>query len=713
MKYAIITIGRSGSSELINILKDKIDIIPKPYNHLYPDELLKKFGENVKVIFITRNIKDVIKSVLQREKDYGINWIKKHYKNLNCEFKNYNKILEKDTLNFEKLYDSYIEQNIFDVLFIKYECLYFNHKQTINAICKFTKVKSFNISNNENNKWKGNYDKKHNINLKFNWDKSLQKKLDSYDFKFYLSNNILELRKCGFGSNINQVINSCALVEKNIIEPFYVIWPKNIYHNSDIFNKYFSQPFYENDNVVINKKYKKINRYVCGFITPRYPNLTDFVSSELLLPPNNRNNIKLIIDKYIKIHPKIKIISDKFINNFKNYHKIGIHCRGNGRFNTNVNNIFTEISKEKELNIINKVRDYIKTLDNKKYIIILFTDNTYSLNYFKKYFDNIQRYDSIIADNSFGEVHMSGKKNIKIFEDILIETEIMAEMDYLVHGNSNITNYVLSKNPSLKSYDIYQNLYKKPIKIAHLINPFKCSEDNPSYLYYAQPITFKSMRNSQIEAIKVGIDIKLYSVNYPEDDEIIPNYFIKLPHLKKSTLTEFPEISKNKKLPIIQEMFDSILQNTDADYIIFTNADIGVQKNFYKKIYSFIVKDNLESFIINRRNNIPKFINNLRLTENNLDIIYKEKGRKHPGKDCFIFKRDILEKINMGKMFTAHPPWGFTLHKLMNKINKNTHLFTDEFLTFHLGRDINHRNNLELFKKNKEIAEKLINNLPT
>ena len=50
--------------------------------------------------------------------------------------------------------------------------------------------------------------------------------------------------------------------------------------------------------------------------------------------------------------------------------------------------------------------------------------------------------------------------NIKVFEDILIETEIMSEMDYLVHGNSNITNYVLCKNPYLKAYDIYNSFYK-------------------------------------------------------------------------------------------------------------------------------------------------------------------------------------------------------------------------------------------------------------
>ena len=231
------------------------------------------------------------------------------------------------------------------------------------------------------------------------------------------------------------------------------------------------------------------------------------------------------------------------------------------------------------------------------------------------------------------------------------------------------------------------------MKLAHLINPFKCTKDNSSYLYYAQPITFKSMRNSQLKAQKSGINIKLYTINYPEDDEIVPDYFIKLPYLKKSTITEFPNISKNKKLPIIQEMFDSILQNSDADYIIFTNSDIGVQENFYEEINKIIKVTNLKAFIINRRDNIPKFKNNKRLSDKDLDIIYKETGEFHPGKDCFIIERNILKQIDMESMFTGYGGWGNTLHKYLDKLFNNTYLFTNKYLTFHIGNDTNWKKN--------------------
>tara|TARA_B100001287_G_scaffold271672_1_gene272299 strand:+ start:136 stop:906 length:771 start_codon:yes stop_codon:yes gene_type:complete len=249
------------------------------------------------------------------------------------------------------------------------------------------------------------------------------------------------------------------------------------------------------------------------------------------------------------------------------------------------------------------------------------------------------------------------------------------------------------------------------MKIAHLINPFKCPEDNASYLYYAQPITFKSMHDASLEAQKIGINVELYAINYPEDDEIIPEYFIKLPYLKKSTKTEFPEISGNKKLPLIQEMFNSILQNSDADYIIFSNSDIGVQKHFYTKVNEFITQDNLKSFVINRRNNIPKFKQSSRLTENDLELIYKEKGAYHPGKDCFIIERETLEKIDMNLMFIGYGPWGNTLYRYLRYINKkNFKYFKDEYLTFHIGKDAgwkagDKKHPLEL--KNREIALKV------
>lgn len=206
MKVAIITIGRSGSSELISILKThNIDVIPKPYNHLYPDTLCKMFGEKIKVIFITRNITDVIQSIIKREKTCGMSWIKQHYDNLNANFNNYPDLLNSDTFNFEKLFDSYYNNNKFATLFIKYEKLYFKDKQTIDAINSFlnTSFTEDTFIYNNNNKWRSDNEvtlsenDKNKIRITF---QSLQQKIDSYNVKYrasaaFLIDSIITLKE--------------------------------------------------------------------------------------------------------------------------------------------------------------------------------------------------------------------------------------------------------------------------------------------------------------------------------------------------------------------------------------------------------------------------------------------------------------------------------------------------------------------------------------
>lgn len=227
MRYAVITLGRAGSSELIDKLIPKINVVRKPDNHLYPDKLFQKYGGDIKVIFLTRNIKDIIRSVLQREEDRGIKWTKQHYKNLNSDFKNYSKILEEDTLNFENLYDSYLKQKYFDVLFIKYENLFFNHKETLDALYKFTKLNYIDIRFNENNRWRGKYESKKNDKFELSWDKALQTKLDSYNIKLYKNTTKSSL-----------FINLLKLIKRKIYSYFQVL--KKIFKKSlDIISKKF------------------------------------------------------------------------------------------------------------------------------------------------------------------------------------------------------------------------------------------------------------------------------------------------------------------------------------------------------------------------------------------------------------------------------------------------------------------------------------------
>ena len=170
-KIVIITFIGTDLSKFMNNLSSKINLIEETDNQLYPNELLEKYGKNIKVIFITRNVKNILNSLLQSEK---------YNKYLNTSSGGHTKILEEDTLNFEKLYDSYIQQNIFDVLFIKYEYLYSNHQGTKDMLSYFMDENlqniNFQIYNNECN----------DFNLIYG--KSLQNKINSFEFFKHIEN---------------------------------------------------------------------------------------------------------------------------------------------------------------------------------------------------------------------------------------------------------------------------------------------------------------------------------------------------------------------------------------------------------------------------------------------------------------------------------------------------------------------------------------------
>ena len=228
-------------------------------------------------------------------------------------------------------------------------------------------------------------------------------------------------------------------------------------------------------------------------------------------------------------------------------------------------------------------------------------------------------------------------------------------------------------------------------QIIHIINPVKVKSGNPSYLDIAQPITFQSMINAKAifeeGSYANAFEIKLCTVQFPEDRAIIPNDFIKFPDLKKSVLDLPNKKLSGKKLPFLIDIISSVkeLNPNSEDIIVLTNSDIGLQTNFY----SFVVEqiNSFDAFVINRRD-LPKENNfGIPFSQKNLKEIYHFEGKKHPGFDCFIFPFHNLKNFQLGKVFIGYPPIGRVILENLKKLNSNFKIFTDEKLTFHLGED--------------------------
>ena len=216
------------------------------------------------------------------------------------------------------------------------------------------------------------------------------------------------------------------------------------------------------------------------------------------------------------------------------------------------------------------------------------------------------------------------------------------------------------------------------VKIAHIINPVKIKES--SDLYTAQPITFQTMQTAQKLAQLAGIDVELYTAQFPEDHSIIPEYFNKTPDLERSILDE-GTFKKPRKLPLLKDILDNLYHATDADYFIYTNVDIGVLPHFYTSIAE-IIKQGYDAFIINRRTIKKKYT---KIEE--IPLVYAEIGGKHAGYDCFVFRRDAYSKYILNNVFIGSIPIGYAIAVNLLSHAKKFKLFTLLHLTFHIGSD--------------------------
>ncbi len=216
------------------------------------------------------------------------------------------------------------------------------------------------------------------------------------------------------------------------------------------------------------------------------------------------------------------------------------------------------------------------------------------------------------------------------------------------------------------------------LSIAHIINPVKV--DQSSDLFTGQPITFESMLRAKT-VVGNRFEIQLFTTQYPEDHNIIPAEFIKLPDLKRSVL-DIASFSVPRKLPLIADIINQLDEYSDAEYFIYTNVDIGLMPDFYIRVAEFIGKGH-DAFIINRRR-----LSTIYTRKDQLEKIYQDKGKPHPGFDCFVFHRSLCPFFRFDHICVGIPFIGVTFAHHLFCFAQNFKLFDKAHLTFHIGAEI-------------------------
>lgn len=176
-------------------------------------------------------------------------------------------------------------------------------------------------------------------------------------------------------------------------------------------------------------------------------------------------------------------------------------------------------------------------------------------------------------------------------------------------------------------------------------------------------------------------NITFYCTQFEEDHSVIPDYFSPLSDLKRSVIDVNPAL-KGKKLPLIGDILEKSKEIKAFDYLIYTNADIAVMPHFYNFVLDQLSNGH-DAIVINRRRISGKY----KFPED-LSLMYSDQGRSHPGFDCFIVKRALIEKFVFNDICIGIPFLEVSFIHNIASFADNPLYVMDAHLTFHIGTEV-------------------------
>lgn len=134
-----------------------------------------------------------------------------------------------------------------------------------------------------------------------------------------------------------------------------------------------------------------------------------------------------------------------------------------------------------------------------------------------------------------------------------------------------------------------------------------------------------------------------------------------------------------RKLPFIKDILDRLYDETDADYLIYTNVDIALMPFFYLSTRDFFLQGH-GFFVINRRT-----ISDESPFPDQISRMRAEIGTAHPGLDCFVFPRTAYKDFFLGEACIGANHIGKIINTNLICNSERYEHFKDLHLTFHLA----------------------------
>jgi hypothetical protein len=232
---------------------------------------------------------------------------------------------------------------------------------------------------------------------------------------------------------------------------------------------------------------------------------------------------------------------------------------------------------------------------------------------------------------------------------------------------------------SLTEISKLENARKHRPSFTHVINPFNAVSGSEHDI--AQSTTLRSI--SMAKKCTPDIPVEVLCVVYPEDKGVVPAEFICLDILSRS-ISDFVESDLSIKLPLLFDFLSAGIDYSskgDNEYLIYSNIDIGLMPFFYQTITDILNKG-FDAVVVNRRS-----VDHDLHGEDNYGLLLSSMGKKHPGSDCFVVKKDLVDKFVRSQCCLGVINVMKSLMFNMAATAEKMVIVADAHATFHIGDD--------------------------
>lgn len=269
----------------------------------------------------------------------------------------------------------------------------------------------------------------------------------------YAEIRLLKLRPAGMLSNVNEVIHHLNLAELGNYA-LKIDWSNSAYKSEDRPGdpwNYFFEDCFDLKNIASSAL------SLAGETLYDQTNIVTPYVDDVLQLPTNRQAASILINKRLRLKPQIIERIDSFMAQHRNSQIIGLHIRGPLRTDAG-GAIRSKLKMKKGVPFelyFHPVRERLNQFPEAKVLICsdsqMVIDETYT-----EFGDRVISYDANRSEK--GEMHVRNGTMLNakfdpytLGEDILVESELLAQSSFFVHGYSNVANYVLCKSPNLES----------------------------------------------------------------------------------------------------------------------------------------------------------------------------------------------------------------------------------------------------------------------